>query len=153
MYLSSVILLLAVFPAISIGLEFAVGHASLAVLSLKWFVFWASGIRLFVAGVRQIAQPGFTANEIFEIEGSSANPIVQELGFANVCMGLLGIASLPIPSWRLAAALTGGLYYGMAGLKHTFHSQKSRNEWIALYSDLAMFLVLAGLFVRALFLP
>ena len=119
-------------------------------LSLKWFVFWACGIRLAVAGLRQVLQPGFTANEIFEIEGSAANPIVRELGFANLCIGLLGIVSLPVPAWQMPAALTGGLYYGLAGLMHLRSSKKSRNEWIALYSDLALFLLLAGLFACAL---
>jgi hypothetical protein len=148
--LASVILLLAVFPAISVGIELAMGHGSLAVLALRWFVFWACGLRLFIAGVRQVFQPGFTANQIFEIEGSAANPIVQELGFANLCIGLLGIVSLPIPAWQMPAGLTGGLYYGLAGLIHIHSRRKSRNEWIALCSDLAIFLLLAGLFVRAL---
>jgi hypothetical protein len=151
MYLTSVILLLAVFPVISVGVESHIGHGSLALLSLKWFVFWACGIRLFIAGLRQVIQPGFTANKIFEIEGSTANPIVQELGFANLCIGLLGIVSLPVPTWQMPAALTGGLYYGLAGFLHINSSRKSRNEWIALCSDLAIFLLLAGLFVRALF--
>jgi len=106
---------------------------------------------LYSAGLRQVIQPGFTANKIFEIEGSTANPIVQELGFANLCIGLLGIVSLPVPTWQMPAALTGGLYYGLAGFLHINSSRKSRNEWIALCSDLAIFLLLAGLFVRALF--
>ena len=150
MYLASVILLLGVFPTVSIGVESALGHGSVVMLALKWFVFWACGMRLFIAGLRQVFQPGFTANEIFEIEGSIANPIVRELGFANLCIGLLGIVSLPVPAWQLPAALTGGLYYGLAGLLHIGSARRSRNEWIALCSDLAIFLLVAILFVHAL---
>ena len=45
--------------------------ADVMLLVGKWFVFWAVGVRLFIAGVRQ-AQPQFTAKSIFEIKDRAA---------------------------------------------------------------------------------
>jgi hypothetical protein len=84
----------------------------------KWFAFWAVGVRLFLAGVRQMAQPEFTAKTIFEIEDSASFAIMREVGFGNLAMGALGLASLIVSGWVLPAAFVGGLYYGLAGLGH-----------------------------------
>jgi hypothetical protein len=56
MYLAAVSLLMFIFPIVSILIE-SIGnknHAGLITLTGKWFVFWAIGIRLFTAGLRQI---------------------------------------------------------------------------------------------------
>ena len=37
------------------------GGGGLMPLVGKWFVFWAVGARLFIAGIRQVIQPAFTA--------------------------------------------------------------------------------------------
>ena len=84
----------------------------------KWFAFWAVGVRLFLAGVRQMAQPEFTAKTIFEIDDSASFAIMREVGFGNLPMGALGLASLIVSGWVLPAAFVGGLYYGLAGLGH-----------------------------------
>jgi hypothetical protein len=89
MYLASIVLLLFVLPAgcvIGQMLWFA-GAADVMLLVGKWFVFWAVGVRLFIAGVRQVAQPQFTAESIFEIKDRAAFAIVRELGFANLSTG------------------------------------------------------------------
>jgi hypothetical protein len=46
--------------------EALVTHAPLDLWLLlgRWFVFWAVGVRLLTAGIRQIAQPRFTAETI-----------------------------------------------------------------------------------------
>ena len=56
MYLVSVILLLLVFPAGSVAVEDLAhgGNADLLHLVGKWFVFWGAGVRLFIAGLRQV---------------------------------------------------------------------------------------------------
>ena len=48
-----------VLPIVSILIEFFVPHSSHDLLFRigKWFVFWSIGIRLMLAGVRQIANP------------------------------------------------------------------------------------------------
>jgi hypothetical protein len=145
MYVVAVVLLLLIFPVASIAIEgFASGHASgLLSLTGKWFVFWAVGIRLFVAGARQVLQPQFTAKEIFEIQESGSFAIVRELGFANLSMGLLGIFSLFRTGWIVPAAIVGGLYYGLAGMGHAFRNSKNFKEYVAMVSDLFVFLILA----------
>jgi hypothetical protein len=60
----------------------------------KWFIFSAVGLRLLTAGIKQTSDPAFTAKEIFHINNTEALPIVRELGFANICFGLIGIVSL-----------------------------------------------------------
>ena len=86
MYLASIVLLMLVLPAAGVIVE-ALWFGSAADVMLlvgKWFVFWAVGVRLFIAGVRQVAQPQFTAESIFEIKDRAAFGIVRELGFANL---------------------------------------------------------------------
>ena len=83
MYLAAIVLLMGVLPIVSVLIEFFVPHSSHDLLFLigKWFVFWSVGIRLMLAGVRQIANPTFTADAIFGVKEKGALTIVQELGF------------------------------------------------------------------------
>jgi hypothetical protein len=112
----------------------------------KWFIFSAVGLRLFLAGIKQVTDPAFTANEIFHIEGSASNPVVRELGFANICFGLVGIISLSLPAWRIVSGFASGLYYGMAAALHLIKKPAGRNEKFALVSDIVIFLIL-GIYV------
>jgi hypothetical protein len=41
------------------------------------------------------------------------------------------------------AAIVGGLYYSLAGIGHVMRGERNTKEWIALLSDLAIFLLLA----------
>lgn len=86
--------------------------------------------------------PGFTAKEIFEINDLKSHPIILELGFSNICLGLLGVSSLAIHEFRLAAAFAGGIYYGLAGSMHLFRKNKNNTELFAMVSDLYIFIVL-----------
>jgi hypothetical protein len=106
----------------------------------KYFIFWAIGVRLLIAGLKQSLQPRFTAEQIFNIRNSEESlAIVRELGFANICLGLAGILSLFRIEWRPLSAIIGGLYFGLAGLLHVFRAPASRNEMIAKVSDLFIF--------------
>jgi hypothetical protein len=132
MYFAVVILLLLIFPVASVAIETTLSNhpVNLIFLTGKWFVFWAAGIRLFIAGARQVIQPQFTAEEIFEIHDRASFAIVRELGFANLSMGFLGMCSIFRLGWIVPAALVGGLYYGLAGLGHVFHRNKNaKNTW------------------------
>jgi hypothetical protein len=93
--------------------------------------------------VMQTLRPQFTAQSIFDIKDESALAIVREVGFGNLAMGTLGLASLIKPDWVVPAALVGGLYYGLAGLGHAFRETRNLKEQIALVSDLAIFALLA----------
>lgn len=151
MYLLIVLGTMLVFPLLSWVVAGTFFGASLRFFSEfgNWFVFWALGIRLFVAGLRQVFQPSFTAKQIFEIEDPSANVVVQELGFANIAFGLIGIVSMILPSWVFPATLLGAVFYGLAGVNHIF-KKKNRTEWIAMISDLYAAAIFASLFVNNL---
>lgn len=151
MYFATVILLLLIFPVASVTIEtLRSGEAaSLMFLIGKWFVFWAVGVRLFIAGARQVVQPRFTAEEIFGIRDRGSFAIVREVGFANLSMGLLGICSIVRPDWIVPAAIVGGLYYGLAGAGHIFHSNKNAKENVAMISDGFIFLLLLAFVVAS----
>jgi hypothetical protein len=136
--------LLLVLPVASVMIEATGAIHSPGPLFLigKWWVFWAAGIRLFLAGLRQVLQPRFTAVEIFEVQDTAALPIVRELGFANLSMGLLGICSMVQPEWLLPGAIVGGLYYGLAGLLHVTQKRRNAKELTAMISDLLVFCLL-----------
>jgi hypothetical protein len=146
MYLAMIILLMAVFPALSVLIECSILHTGADVLFLigKWFVFWGVGVRLMLAGLRQIANPTFTADVIFGVREKAALTLVQELGFANISIGLLGVLVLVRSEWIVPAAIAGGLFYGLAGIKHLINGNRNRTENIAMVSDLWIFIVLAG---------
>jgi len=144
MYFVLIILLLLVFPVSSVVWESALSRHTATTIFLvgRWFAFWAVGVRLFIAGARQVIQPQFTAEGIFGIHDRASFAIVREVGFANLSMGVLGICSVFRPGWALPAALVGGLYYGLAGVGHIFRSGKNAKEYTAMISDGFVFLVL-----------
>jgi hypothetical protein len=137
--------LMAVLPIGSIGAEHFYSSAPLPLSLLvgKWFVFWAVGVRLFLAGLRQFFQPRFTAQHIFQIKGDDALPVVRELGVANFATGVVGIASLAKPGFVLPVAIVAAIFYGVAGVRHVAEKGKTVNEKIAMVSDLLVFLVFA----------
>ena len=137
-YELSVIAFFIVCPFISIVIERDLSNS----VFLKWFVFYSIGLRLLSAGIKQVLSPGFTAKEIFEINDLKSHPIILELGFSNICLGLLGVCSLAIHEFRLAAAFAGGIYYGLAGSMHLFRKNKNNTELFAMVSDLYIFIVL-----------
>ncbi|MGB7100658.1 MAG: DUF6790 family protein [Xanthobacteraceae bacterium] len=146
MYVVTVVLLLLILPAASVVVEALRVGGTLDIMLLigKWFVFWGVGVRLFIAGVRQVLQPQFTAESIFEIKDRGAFAIVREVGFGNLAMGTLGLATLAKSGFLVPAAIVGGLYYGLAGAGHILRGGLNLQGWTAMISDLFMFIVLAG---------
>ncbi len=144
MYLLSVSSFMFFLPVVSVVAEVIASknHAPLIGLIGKWFVFWAIGIRLFTAGVRQVTKPGLTAEGILGIKDKSSWIVIRELGFANVSMGLAGIISLWQPDWRPAVALIGGLFLLLDGFQH-IHNKRNFEENIAMYSDLFIGVMMA----------
>jgi hypothetical protein len=111
-------------------------------LAAKWFVFWSVGVRLLSAGVKQIWQPEYTARAILKLQSDDALLVIRELGFANVAIGSLGIASLGISAWRSAGALVGGVFYSLAAINHLRQAHRGRLENIAMVSDAFVAVVL-----------
>jgi len=145
LYFFVVALTMFVLPLGSIVVE----HLSSPAVSLpwlfgKWFVFWGVGLRLTLAGARQAIQPRFTAKEIFHMTSDEALPLVRELGIANLATGMVGLLSVFAPSFILPTAISAGIFYGVAGFRHALEKQRSRNETIAMVSDLFIFIVLAA---------
>jgi hypothetical protein len=143
MYLAVVALTMFVLPTLSVAIEFEAHPAPLMLLVGKWYVFWAVGVRLAMAGVRQLLQPGFTAREIFHMQGDEALTLVRELGVSNFAVGVVGLAAIGVPTFVLPSAITAGVFYGVAGARHVVETGRSRNETIAMVSDLFAFAVLA----------
>lgn len=149
MYYAVVLGFMLVLPLVSTLGEAMMGSSlDIWALALKWFVFWGVGARLAIAGIRQIAQPAFTAKDIFEIDDPKAARIVQELGFWNLSGGLIALLSLVYPDWAMPAAVAGGLFYVLAGWQHWRNAHRNTNETIAMVSDLFIFVVLAVLVLR-----
>ena len=105
-------------------------------------------MRLALAGVRQIAQPNYTARVILGLKSDDVLLVVRELGFANLAAGLVGLLSLFVPSWRLAAALSGGTFYLLAGVHHAFQADRTRLESVAMTSDLLAAAILLAVCVQ-----
>jgi hypothetical protein len=146
MYVVTVLLLLAILPAGSVIAEHSYFHSAAPLVFLigKWFTFWAAGVRLFIAGLRQAFNPRFTAQDIFKIEGDTVFPIVRELGLANISMGTLSLLSLYSPVFLIPGALVGGLYYFLAGGLHVTSGHRNFNENFAMVTDFLIATVLMG---------
>ena len=144
MYLAMVVLTMLLLPVASIIIEHSVvPAASLIFLVGRWFVFWSVGVRLALAGLRQFFQPTFTAKEIFHMS-DEVLPLVRELGVANVATAAVGLLSLLFPSFVVPVAISACIFYGVAGIRHLAERNRSRNQTIAMASDLFLFAVLAG---------
>ncbi len=145
MYIAVVALTMVLLPAVSVLVEHA-AHPDSAWMFLvgRWFVFWGVGVRLGIAGLRQFLQPEFTARQIFGMTSDDALPIIRELGAANAATALVGLLSLFMPSFLLPVAISAGLFYGIAGLRHLAAKQRSVNENVAMASDLFLAAILAG---------
>jgi hypothetical protein len=151
MYIAVVALTMFVLPVVSIAIHHTlVPAASLIPLVGRWFVFWGVGVRLVLAGVRQLLQPKFTAKEIFGSNSGDVLPLVRELGVANVSMAAVALLSLAIPTFILPAAISASIFYGVAGIGHLTTLHRSENQNIAMVSDLFLSAVLL-LFIGALF--
>ena|SRR5450432_1619461 len=145
-YFFGVLCLTIIFPALSVLTAWLVNKDQLISVAFtgKWFIFWAVGLRLFIAGLRQVINPAFTAKDIFHIDNKESWVIVRELGFANICFGLIGILSLFLPAWRMVSAFGSGIFYGIAGVNHAIKKPAGPNEMIALVSDIFIFIILLG---------
>jgi hypothetical protein len=146
MHFAAVVLLLFVLPAVSVLAEKLVFHSAADWMALigRWFVFWPVGVRQFLAGAMQVVRPDFTSERIFQIKDPAALGIVREVGFGNLAMGTIGLASLWIPGWVVPAAVAGGLYYGLAGVGHAARGGGNFLEHTAMISDIWIFALLAA---------
>jgi hypothetical protein len=137
MYIAIVVGLMLIFPVASIALDCLMhdhGVLNVAVVA-KWFVFWAVGVRLFVAGLRQIVQPRYTAETILGVKDPDATLIVRELGFANTAIGSAGVASICLAGWTSPLGVIGAIFYSLAAINHVMHKRRSKIQNAAMISD------------------
>ena len=66
---------------------------------------------------------------------------MRELGVANFATGIVGMVSLAQPGFVLPVAIIAAIFYGVAGIRHVAERERTRNESIAMVSDLFGFLV------------
>jgi len=151
MYLTIVVLLMFVFPVAFTLRDQSSIHdlPSLVLVAGKWFVFWSVGVRLATAGLRQLLMPAFTARQIFKTESPEVLPFVSELGVANLSLGAVGVLSGWRPSFVLPVALSGSLFYAVAGLRHTRDARRSFHQNVAMVSDLFLAAVLVPFVIVA----
>jgi hypothetical protein len=136
MYIALVVAQTVVLPAVSGAIELALQGGDPVLVFGRWFLFWGVGTRLFVAGISQIARPGFTSG-LLGIAGAGTNQLVQELGFSNVIVGAVAIlAAAFVPDWQVPAAIIGGTFLGLAGVRHVAKRGMERAELVATWTDL-----------------
>ena len=85
------------------------------------------------------------------MKSSESFVVIRELGFANIALGVMGILSVINSNWRILAAITGGLFFGLAGIQHLFKKPDSSNELIAMVYDLVVLLMIVLYLIFTLF--
>jgi hypothetical protein len=137
-YFISVVALMLAGPLISIGIQILLEGPGMLTGPVvgKWFVFWMVGVRLFLAGVRQIIQPRYTAEQILGVKDPDAALIVRELGIANTAMGSVAMATLFFRTWEFPMALVGTTFYALAGINHITDKHRNKLQSFAMASDL-----------------
>jgi hypothetical protein len=60
----------------------------------------------------------------------------RELGFANLGMGILGIAGAWVGGWMVPAAIAPGVFLLLAGITHATKAGKNSKELAATLTDL-----------------
>lgn len=148
MYIALVLAQTLVLPLVSGIIHLAVGGGDPLVVFGIWWAFWGVGTRLFVAGISQLANPTRTAKGILGIEDKGAELVVHELGFANLCLGLVALFAPFIPDWGILGALPGALYLGLAGFRHIPKKGKNVEEQVAMWTDILVFVVVVAGIVR-----
>lgn len=138
MYVAMLIGFMLIFPMASIALDGFIHNQGVLNFAIagKWFVFWAVGVRLLIAGLRQIVQPRYTAETILGVKNPDAMLIVRELGFANTAIGSAGLGSIFLAGWTLPLAVIGAVFYALAGVNHVMHKQRNKLQNVAMISDL-----------------
>ncbi|MDR6952782.1 hypothetical protein J2X65_002141 [Ancylobacter sp. 3268] len=152
-YYATLLFTMVILPVVSIASELA-GNGTLVgffTIASKWFVFWAVGVRLLLAGITQLLKPGYTASSILGVDDLRSHVLVQELGCANLAMGAAGLLSLLISSWVFPVAFIGGAFLGLAGLNHMRRPERNFRENMAMVSDLVAAFILFAAFLIAQF--
>lgn len=151
MYIVLVVAQTVVLPIISTLLDLVVNGGDPVAVAGRWFLLWAVGTRLLVAGLSQALRPGFTSREILGITSTDAEQLVQELGFSNLIVGAVAIVAATLASdWQVPMAIVGGGFLGLAGLRHVTKPGLGTNELVATWTDLLVAAVMVAFVASSL---
>jgi hypothetical protein len=140
-YILLVLLQTLVLPLVSSIIHLVVAGGNPLVILGIWWAFWGVGTRLLVAGISQLANPARTTKGILGIEDKSAELVVHELAYANLSMGAVAMIAAFVPGWGLLGAVPGALYLGLAGFRHVVNKGKNREELVATWTDILVFVM------------
>jgi hypothetical protein len=112
-----------------------------------WKTEYKDGFARLLTPYLQTIQPSYTAKKILGIEGDDVFLVARELGFANLSIGAVGLASIYFNEWTLAGALSGGLFYGFAGISHVLHKKRNTLQNVAMVTDLLAATLLLSVFM------
>jgi hypothetical protein len=143
-YIVLVLLQTLVLPLITGTVEVATSHVDPVLAFGSAFLFWGVGTRLLVAGISQILRPEFTIQNILGEANAGASQIAQELGFANVSIGIAAVVGAIVPGWGVPVAIAGGLFLGLAGFRHVAKKNPGMKEIVATWTDILVFVAMAG---------
>ena len=87
---------------------------------------------------------GFTKQDSRAAVERNRELFLRELGVANFASGLVALLSLWNTSFLLPSAIYAAIFYGVASVVHVTARDRSRNENIAMVSDLFIAVVLAN---------
>ena len=129
-------------PIICILIEFFIKHPrkeELKVLCYKWLVLWL-GVRSVTAGLMQAMNPAYTAR--FLQLTSESHFMIQELGCANIGMGVLAALSFKFPQLQKPAAICNSVFLTGAAFLHIQRIDMiGWDETMSLLSDLYIIVV------------
>lgn len=144
-HLIYVICVLLILPLLSIAFD---KERKSIDTGIKWFVFWALGVRLFTAGIVQVFNSSYTADFLLQIEMSDYL-VVRELGFCNIAMGTLAILSLFWEKYRKPASICVGIFISGAMILHIIRiEQINFSEFVSLAGDVFIVVIAVLCIVR-----
>jgi hypothetical protein len=127
-----------ILPVVSGGIQLLVSGGNPLLVFGLWWGFWGVGIRLTLAGLSQVMKPDRT-RKILGVDAADANQVVQELGYANLGMGVTALAIPFLPTWGVLLAVPGAIFLLLAGVRHVFKPGKNAAEQVATWTDLLVF--------------
>jgi hypothetical protein len=135
--------LLTVLPMLSVACEHHIAKTAVTgTLIGKWLLFWAVGIRLIAAGTIQITT-SMPANVGLLSNREDSNTVRKATGIANIVLAGMSFLCVANDGWSQLAAITVGVYVGLAGMQHDFKTPADTNAWINMVYDFVVFAVVA----------
>jgi hypothetical protein len=102
----------------------------------KWVLFWGMGARPLLTALWPKLVPAYSGRQLAGLPGAS--PVPQALIVAHVAVGLMGVATLFLPTLLFESALVGLVFFGLFGLEHWRQPHKSGYQYTLMASELCL---------------